>query len=171
MPSRSLLLVIRAGLLLACLVTVALGLVLPEFHIKVLVSSTGGVVVGLLGAVSLRLAAKIEPAKLAQMDENIREAQRILNEGSFSRRLGLPSTPAIDPSDLNLTEMLRHPLFIFACATIATMVWFSPSFYSATATPWSATSARGVGAHFLALLFIAAAVLGIANKVYARGTR
>src|SRR5438128_504811 len=102
---------LRVAAVLAFLIAVAAGLIAKELHTKILLSALAAVTAGLLGAIALRLAETIEPTTLKQADENVREAQRMLNE--ISRRWRPGFVPVVDPASFSLMETLRQPLFIF----------------------------------------------------------
>ena len=163
--STALLTALRIGAGLAFLFAVVSGLVAHELQTKVVLSMLGALVAGALGGIGLRVAATVEPSKMAKVNENVREAQRMLNDISSIWRAG--SAPIVNPSSLDLMEMLRHPLFIFTCLTLAVMVWFSSSF-AETPSALSSVTPRALGAHVLASLLIMVAVLGTTCKIIMR---
>jgi len=75
------------------------------------------------------------------------------------------------PSDFTLTGILGNPLVILLSAGIAVLVWFSPPFVDAALTRSTAPTPEVIGAHVLALLFVAGAALGSALKIRSKADR
>jgi len=173
MSGKQILIVLRIGMLLVLLCAVALGVGVDDHRTRILISMGGGILLGFMADQLFKRAAGIDPAALNQLNDNIQEAQRILRENSLSSRLRGRSDNAqtLRPSDFTLTGILGNPLVILLSAGIAVLVWFSPPFVDAALTRSTAPTPEVIGAHVLALLFVAGAALGSALKIRSKADR
>lgn len=168
MSNRAMLLRLRILLLLVVLLSIAASVLFNEHTHKVASSAIGGVAVGIVVSLILGRVSKFDPKLWSDINNNMAEARKLLQP--IRSAYGMPTDSSLDSTKQNLLEMSEHPMVILLLFTMTWILWLDPAFaYSEPLTQLPTLPlAKIIGTHFLALLFMALAVVGATSALQSR---